>query len=189
MHPVTALHDANVLFPATLRSLLLHLSLQGLFQAKWSDSIHREWMRNVLKLRPDLTWEKLERTRLLMDAHVLDALVTAYEPMIEMLALPDPDDRHVLAAAIVGKAKRIVTFNLTDFPATSLSAYGIEAWHPDDFVTQLIELYPEDVCMAVKRHRTSLKNPPKSASEYLATLEQQGLLRAAALLNTMEPDL
>src|SRR5438105_5007018 len=66
--------------------------------------VHEEWMTALLRNRTDLSREKLERTRMLMDQHAEDALVTGYEDLIEGLHLPDPDDRHVLAAAIRGRA-------------------------------------------------------------------------------------
>ena len=164
---LTALYDACVLYPAPLRDLLMHLSLTDLFRAKWTDDIHEEWMRSVLEMRPDLRREQLERTRDLMNAHVRDCLVTGYEDLIPALALPDPDDRHVLAAAIRAGADVIVTFNLKDFPADTLAKYGIEGQHPDDFVVHLLAIDPAAVCAAVKRHRLSLKRPPKSVAEYL----------------------
>jgi hypothetical protein len=79
----------------------------GLFRAKWSDGVHEEWITALLRNRPDLSREKLERTRMLMDKHAADALVTAYEDLIEGLDLPDPDGRPVLAAAIRGQARVI----------------------------------------------------------------------------------
>src|SRR5438309_7090933 len=120
-------------------------------------------MRNVLADRPDLKREQLERTRDLMNAHVFDSLVVDYDDLIPALTLPDADDRHVLAAAIRGRADVIVTYNLADFPAETLSHHGIEAQHPDDFVRHLLDLTPGAVCAAVKRQRESLRQPPKSA--------------------------
>ena len=166
-----------VLYPAPLRDLLMHLALTDLFRAKWTDDIHEEWMRSVLKTRPDLRREQLERTRDLMNAHVRDCLVTGYEDLIDSLALPDPDDRHVLAAAIRAGANVVVTFNLKDFPPDALGKYGIEGQHPDDFVVHLLGTDSAAVCVAVKRHRLSLKRPPKSVAEYLAALERHGLVR------------
>jgi hypothetical protein len=96
----TVFYDANVLYPAELRNFLMHLALMGMFRAKWSADVHEEWMRNLLKNRSDLTREKLERTRQLMDKAAPDALVTGYQHLIPGLLLPDEDDRHVLAAAI-----------------------------------------------------------------------------------------
>jgi predicted nucleic acid-binding protein len=153
----------------------MHLALTDLFRARWSATIHEEWIRNVLKARPDLKREQLERTRSLMDAHVRDCLVEGYEPLVESIELSDPNDRHVLAAAIIAKADLIITFNLKDFPHTSLQPYSVEAQHPDVFITYLMDIAPGDVCAAVKRHRASLKNPPKSVTEYLDIMERQGL--------------
>lgn len=174
--------DACVLYPAPLRDLLMHLTLNDLFRAKWTEAIHEEWIHSVLENRPDLTREQLERTRQLMNAHVRDCLVTDYEDLIPVLTLPDPDDRHVLAAAIRCGADVIVTFNLGDFPPDSLRKWGIEAQHPDDFITHLLDLAPHLVCSAVKRQRASLKNPPICVDDFLAALERQGLAKTVAEL-------
>jgi hypothetical protein len=113
---------------------------------------------------------------------VRDCLVTGYEDLIAALTLPDANDRHVLAAAIRGRADVIVTYNLTDFPADTLARYGIEAQHPDDFIIRLLDLAPGTVCAAIKRQREGLRKPPKSAEELLATLEGQGLAQTVARL-------
>jgi len=174
---LTALFDACVLYPAPLRDLLMWLALAGLFRARWSDAIHEEWVNSLLAGRPDLTRERLERTRELMNRAVPDCLVTGYEDLVAGLTLPDPGDRHVLAAAIRGGADVIVTYNLGDFPAGTLAPLRIAAQHPDDFIAQLLDLAPGLVCAAVKKHRQSLKNPPKTAEEYLATLARLSLLK------------
>jgi predicted nucleic acid-binding protein len=179
---LTALYDACVLYPAPLRDLLMHLALTDLFRAKWTDEIHEEWIRSVLEDRRDLTRGQLERTRDLMNAHVRDCLVAGYEVLIPALSLPDPDDRHVLAAAIRCGADTIVTYNLNDFPAESLSKYDIDAQHPDDFIAGLLDIAPTEVCLAAKRHRASLKKPPRSVDEFLTTLETQGLVQTVSLL-------
>ena len=77
MATLIAFYDANVLYPAELRNFLMHLALTGLFRAKWSNAVHEEWITNLLKNRPDITRQKLERTRHLMDKAALDALVEA----------------------------------------------------------------------------------------------------------------
>lgn len=155
----------------------MRLALTGLFQAKWSARVHEEWIEALLRERPDLTREQLERTRDLMNAHAGDALVEHYQDLIAELHLPDPDDRHVLAAAIRGRADVIVTCNLSDFPAETLAPFGIKAQHPDEFIVQLIGLWRETVIHAVYEHRASLKRPAKTVEEYLTTLESQGLSR------------
>ena len=185
----TAVYDACVLYPAPLRDLLMHLAMTDLFRAKWSDMIHDEWTGNLLKNRSDLTAQQLATTRANMNAHVADALVTDFEELIPSLTLPDPDDRHVLAAAIRGQADIIVTKNLKHFPAAALTQYGIEAQHPDEFVVHLVDLAPDIVCEAVQRHRQSLRRPPKTVDEYLATLEQQELPRTVTALRQFADNL
>jgi predicted nucleic acid-binding protein len=170
-----AFFDANALYPSGLRNFLMHLALTGSFRAHWSADVHEEWMRNLLKNRPDLTREKLERTRHLMDKALPDALVTGYEPLIDSVELPDRDDRHVLAAAIRCDASVIVTLNLGDFPSQALGKFSIEAQHPDDFVLALLETFPDLVIEAARNHRASLTNPLKAPDEYLAELDAQGL--------------
>jgi PIN domain len=143
-----ALYDACVLYSAPLRDLLMQLALTGLFQARWTDQIHDEWIRNVLANRPDLAPASLARCRWLMDAHVPDCLVAGYEDLIPTLTLPDPDDRHVLAAAIHGGAGLIVTFDLGDFPAAVLGPWHVEAVHPDEFLTRLWDESADTVLQA-----------------------------------------
>jgi predicted nucleic acid-binding protein len=178
----TAVYDASVLYPAPLRSLLMYLALTDLFRAKWTDAIHEEWMRNVQKDYPDIKREQVERTRNLMNAHVRDCLVTGFEELIDAVNLPDPDDRHVLAAAIRAGAGVIVTGNLKHFPKEELGKYGIEAQHPDDFVMHLIDLAPSVVCSAAKKQRESLKKPPLTVEQFLTSLERQGLAQTVAAL-------
>jgi hypothetical protein len=181
----TAFYDANVLYPAELRNLLMHLALTGLFRAKWSMDVHEEWISALLEKRPDLTREKLARTRALMDLHAIDALVTGYEDLIPGLRLPDPNDRHVLPAAIRGQANVIVTMNLRDFPADTLGPFRIEAQHPDEFILHLLDLAPTLVLAAAESHRQSLNNPPMTIGEYLETLERQGLAHSASALRQL----
>jgi hypothetical protein len=69
-------YDANVLYPSAVRDLLMTLTGTGLFRVKWSRAVQEEWISSLLKNRPDLTREQLERTRQLMDQQASDALVT-----------------------------------------------------------------------------------------------------------------
>jgi len=172
---LVVIYDACVLYPAPLRDLLVRLATTGLFAARWSPQIHEEWMRNVQKTRRDLNAEQLERTRDLMNDAVADCLVTGHEQLIPALELPDPDDRHVLAAAIVAHAQMIVTFNLRDFPPQSLQPFGIEAIHPDRFIECQMDLREPAVIQAARSQRQSLKNPPMTVAEFLDTLAAQGL--------------
>jgi hypothetical protein len=177
----SAVYDACVLYPAPLRDLLLQLAMTDLFRAHWTADIHKEWMHNVAADRPDNMPEQLERTGELMDAHVRDCLVQGYESLIPSIDLPDNDDRHVLAAIVAG-ADVIVTYNLKDFPKDKLETYGIEAQHPDEFLTHLIDLAPSQVCAAVATIRKRLRKPPRTAAEYIDTIEQQQLPQMASAL-------
>jgi hypothetical protein len=160
----------------------MHLALTGLFRAHWSAEVHDEWIRNLLKNRPDLTAEKLARTRRLMDEAMPQALVTEYEHLIESVVLPDPDDRHVVAAAIRSGVGVIVTHNLPDFPDSVLSRFALEAQLPDDFVLALLDISADLVLEAARNHRASLRNPPKTTEEYLSELGAQGLTKTMAAL-------
>lgn len=181
----TALYDACVLYPAPLRDFLMQLALTDLFRARWTEKIHDEWTGNLLKKRPDLTLQQITRTKQLMNSHVRDCLVTNYEYLIANLKLPDSDDRHVLAAAIKGNVDVIVTTNLKDFPQSTLEEYEIEAQHPDDFISDLLDLKPSKVVAAAKICQQRLKNPPKSFEEYLEILLKQGLTISVSMLQEL----
>lgn len=137
----------------------------------------------ILANRPDLKREDLERTRALMNKAVRDCLVTGFEHLLPAITgLPDPDDRHVVAAAIHSGANLIVTFNLKDFPDQALRKYSLVAQHPDDFILDLLDLNPSQVLHAASQQRRRLRNPPKSVDEYLDTLLRQGLTQTVAVL-------
>jgi hypothetical protein len=178
----TAVYDACVLYPAPLRDFLMWIGLSGRFRARWSAQIHDEWKRNLLRNRPDLTAEQLDRTSNLMDRAIPDALVTGYEPLVGGLTLPDPDDRHVLAAAIRCHASVIVTFNEQDFPTGVLELFGLEAQHPDVFVENLFDLDSAAVVTAAQRQRQQLRNPSMDVDHYLDVLLRQGLTQTVRAL-------
>ena len=180
--PIIAIYDANILYPAPLRDLLIRIAQSGLVLARWSETIHDEWTRNVLKANPHLSAERLARTRSLMNEAVRDCLVTGHKKLISTLSLPDPEDRHVLAAAICAKAAVIVTFNLKDFPAKTLARFDIKAQHPDAFLADLLNQSAGMVCAAVKRQCESLRNPQRTIEELLTTLENQGLIQTVIRL-------
>lgn len=168
--------DACVLYPAPLRSFLMYLAAGGQFRARWTEDIHEEWIRNVLLNRTELNLAQLQRVRALMDRHVPDALVTGYQSLTDSIrGLPDKDDRHVVAAAIVARAEGIVTFNLKDFPDDVLATWNLRAIHPDSFITDLTELDIPLVLDAARRQRASLKSPPFTPDEFLDCLLRQQL--------------
>lgn len=181
MSKFSVIYDACVLYPAPLRDCLMRLALTDLFKARWTDQIHQEWM-NALLREGKFTQERLMRVRDLMDAHVRDAKVTGYEDLIDTLQLPDPKDRHVLAAAIRCNADAIVTFNLKDFPAAVLAQYEIDVIHPDDFIYYQIDMAPAHCCEALRKQRLALQNPAFTIDEFLATLQKQQLPQTVSKL-------
>lgn len=168
---------------------MIRLGRTGLFRARWTDRIHDEWITALLRKPSSGTLDQLERTRRLMNSAVLDCLVTGYDRLIDTLVLPDPGDRHVLAAAICGRASVIVTSNLKHFPESTLEDFGIEAQHPDVFVRHLIDLAPEIVCRVIEEQRASLKNPPLDRDSLLDNLSRCGLTKSVQALREVCHDL
>lgn len=181
MAKFSVIYDACVLYPAPLRDLLMRLALTDLFQARWSDDIHAEWITALIRTGR-FKRDSLERIRNLMDEHVRDAKVDGYESLISTINLPDPNDRHVLAAAIRCNADAIITFNSKDFPQSALLEYAIEVIHPDDFILYQIDFSPSKVCHAIKKQREALKNPTKNKADFLATLQKQRLPQTVSAL-------
>jgi predicted nucleic acid-binding protein len=179
------LYDANVLYPSTLRDLLIRIAAAGLVQAKWTEQILDEVFRNLRKSRPDLSDEQLRRTRSLMLTAIRDYLVTGHEPLIPALDLPDPDDRHVLAAAIRARAQVIVTNNLKDFPVEALRQWDIDPKDADDFVCDQIGLNAKVVWSCVHQIANSWRNPPGTIGDVLASLERCGLVQSVAELRAL----
>ncbi|MDX6262330.1 MAG: hypothetical protein QOH84_4018 [Kribbellaceae bacterium] len=180
--PFIVVYDANVLYPNSLRDLLIRIGQADLVQAKWTDRILDETFRNLRINRPDLDPAKIDRTRRLMNKAIRDVMVTGYEPLIEALDLPDPDDRHVLAAAIKARAQVIVTDNLKDFPQTKLTPWNVEARSADDFVLDLIDLNQQAVYAQVQRMADARRNPPGTVEDILTSLDHNGLLGSVAAL-------
>ncbi len=179
-----AILDACVLYPAQLRDLLLSMATTDLFSVRWTDQIHDEWIRNLIANGGSP--EKLAPTRRIMNDAVPDCLVTGYEHLIDGLELPDLGDRHVLAAAIVGRVDAIVTTNLKHFPAQILSRYSLEALHPDDFVMYQFDLNPPRYCQAIKEQRARLRKPPITVDKFLESLERLQMPQTVARLKSFD---
>jgi predicted nucleic acid-binding protein len=180
--PFIVVYDANVLYPNSLRDLLIRVAQAGLVRARWTEQILDETFRNLKENRPDLDPAKLDRTRELMNKAIRDVLVTDYEPLIDVLDLPDADDRHVLAAAIKANAQVIVTENTKDFPQKTLASWNIEAQAADDFVLDLIDLNQQAVYAQVQRMADAWRNPPGTVEDVLDSLEHLGLIGSVAAL-------
>lgn len=180
--PATAVYDANVLYPNTLRDLLIRLARGGLVRARWTEHILEEMTAALRRNRADIDEGKIQRLRMLMNSAVRDCLVEDYEEITDSLVLPDRHDRHVLAAAIAASAQTIVTWNLRDFPTDALSHHGIQAQTPDDFISDLIQVSRPLVCSCVQQIVDARVQRPQTAHDVLKQLERDGLIRATAEL-------
>lgn len=175
----SVLLDANVLYPAPIADLLLRLGELDLFQPRWSADILTEHRRTFLRLRPDLGVAKVDRLVRALERAFPDARIDGYAPLIGGLVLPDPDDRHVLAAAIHGECAVIITANLADFPANRLASHAIEVSHPDAFLMQQLASHRDLVLAAARSAFRDLKSPPVAFDVYVAGLRKVGLRKFA----------
>jgi hypothetical protein len=160
--------DASVLYPAAIRDILMQLAVSNLFQAKWTADIHSEWIYSLLHDRPDINPKDLQRTRMLMNTAVRDCLITGYQHLTASLWLPDPDDRHVLAAAIVGHCNVIINQNLKDF-------YGINT----AVLPQRFHVSPSDFLGILEKVRSLL-------IDWIVKLEKSGVRGDGSVFNDNE---
>ncbi len=127
MPQYTALLDACVLVPVALADTLLRVAERELYRPQWSTRILDEAADAIVEIHPDLAPDVVAKRFTAMNAAFEDALVQGWEALEASIALPDPDDRHVVAAAMRGRADAIVTANVRDFPDEILEPLGIAA--------------------------------------------------------------
>ena len=180
--PPAVLLDANVLYPFHLRNLLVQLGVDLILIPRWTRRIHDEWVRNLVATGRVLP-ERLSRTLSIMERVLPGADVPGWERRLpEVPALPDPDDRHVVAAALDAPAPVILTLNLRDFPAPILAPLGLAAEHPDAFLCKLFGADPEAVRASVEAAHANLSRSAPHLTAFLGTLERQGLPGFASAL-------
>lgn len=182
---ILAVLDANVLYPALLRDFLLNLAMRKIYTPKWSDKINEEWTRNLLLKRSDLEEKNLLSVVSQMNIVFPFSKVKDYESLIPSLDLPDPDDRHVLAAAIKAKATIITTANLRDFPKEYIQQFNIEILHPDEFVLLLLKSVPQKCLQAFHVQVAKMKNPKQTEEQVLSGLEKSGLAKSVEILRLL----
>jgi len=183
--PFSVVYDACVLYPSSLRDLLIRTARAGIVRARWSDQILDEVFRNIIAKRPDLNPAALDRTRTLMNLALPGARVEEYESLVAGLTLPDDDDRHVPAAAIRVGAQAIVTFNLKDFPEAYLARFDIDPKHPDDFLMNCIDISSSTVMQMLTEQAGDCRNSPVTVPELFSALRNQGLVQSIARLNDL----
>jgi hypothetical protein len=168
--------DSCVLYPPSVRDALMHFACTDLFQARWTERILDDCFSGIVRDnldKPNIA-AQLARTRRLMNDAVRDALVSGYEDLVPNLKLPDPNDGHVLAAAIRSGAQVIVTQNIKHFPEECLDPYDIEAQTPDTFTLYLLSLNEQCVIEALTEQAAVKQKPPMSLEDLLDKLEERG---------------
>jgi hypothetical protein len=186
--PSVAVFDACILYPFHLRNIVVQAAVDRLVEARWTDEIHNEWIRNLAAETPTIPIERLQTTRRLMNDALPGATISGYGDLVPTVSLPDPDDRHVVAAAIAGGASIIVTWNLRDFPTTALEKYGLRRQTPDAFLAGLYDDVPDLVIGSLANARRNLNKSRVSASDFIDILNHQKLTQLVTRLRKRTAD-
>ena len=183
--PERALLDACVLVPTVMRRMLLGAAEAGGFAPVWSARILEEWA--FAARRRGQGAEAEARAEIARLRAAWPAAEAAPDPDLEArLSLPDADDRHVLAAAILGRAATLVTANRADFPPRTLARHGIVLRDPDGFLRALhdggLDLGP--LAEAVRARVSRETGAPRALRPLL---KRAGLPRLAKALAAAAP--
>ena len=178
--PPPVVLDANLLYPFHLRNLLLQMAVDGIITPGWTGRIHEEWLGHLVAAGK-APRDRLLITLALMNDALAEADVRGWEAHMGGLTLPDLDDRHAGGALAAG-AKTILTMNLRDFPASALTAHGVAAAHPDDFLCILHDADPALFRASTEAAHANRSRSVPSFTDYLDTLERQGLPQTARRL-------
>lgn len=162
--------DSCVIFPMPLCDTLLRAAEANLYRVYFSQEILDGATRNLVK-KGRMTKEKEKRFQAMLKNTFPEAMVEVPARLVESMT-NHLGDRHVLAAAIVAKAEVIVTYNLKHFTADALAPYGIEAQHPDVFLTQLFDNDPDSMVEVIRKQFEDLKPPPHTVDELLENLDK-----------------
>jgi predicted nucleic acid-binding protein len=160
--------DANVLVDAQLRDIFLRLAEMGLIEVFWSPKILEE-LRAVLVEKRGLDGSKVDRLLRALDQAFPSASASNVDPSTAPL-LPDPNDRHVLAAATQTECDLLVTFNLRDFPEHATSPFDLIAIDPDGALVWLLQWFPEQAATVIDEQIHALSQPLVSREAFLQRL-------------------
>ena len=179
----TALIDASTLAGALRRNLILSLAEAELFRVRWSDRIMEETVGAIAKItdgKADTEKQRAAMNRAFPEATVLFA--TDVENYLNIDGLPDPNDLHVIAAAVSARADVIVTENLKHFPEEVLQKFNIQALSADVFIADTLDLASGRSLEAVKNMRERMRHPAYTAEGLLEKMESQGMIQSAEFL-------
>jgi hypothetical protein len=186
----TALVDACTLANSLKRNLLLTLAEAGFFRLRWSSRILDETERAIEKIlrgkgRADAA-EHAKRARTALETAFEDAMVSDFDKFMSAAdGLPDPNDVHVVTAAIKTRAPMIITENLKHFPPDNLATLNMEAKSAAEFIADTIALDEGRAVAAIRLMRERLNKPGITAEQLLLKMEAEGLQEAVDLLKAV----
>ncbi len=176
--------DACAIYSTTSRQLLLYFATANMYKPFWNAEIHREWVSSIAARNKEMSRDALESISEAMNTDFPDANISGLSKLIKGLTLPDVNDRHVLATAIVSESDSVVTWNLKDFPKTYLKRFGITAISPDEFMLRMVgsrggkfEMFVEEL--------VSVTDPPVSPAELLRRMERCQLQKTVQKLKQL----
>jgi predicted nucleic acid-binding protein len=170
MKSLSVVLDSCAIYPMPLCDTLLRAAEAEIYQIYFSQEILEGATRNLVK-NGRMTEAKAVRFHEELKNNFPEAMVEVPSHLVAAMT-NHPGDRHVVATAVVAKAAVIVTSNLKDFPVEALAPWGIEAWHPDDFLVYLDEHFPEKMFQVIQQQSEDLENPPVSVAQLLNKLEK-----------------
>ncbi len=167
--------DACVLVPVALADTLLRTAERELYRPLWSGRILAEAADAVVEIHPDISPEQIKKRFADMEDAFEDARVDGWEDLEDTVTLPDPDDRHVVAAALRGRADAIVTANIRHYPVDILGPLNIEVIHPDDFLLDQLDLAPRIVLEVLREQAAHTRRPPLTPVDLITRLAKSGV--------------
>lgn len=176
----TVVLDACVLVPVVLADTLLRIAERELYLPLWTGRILGEARDAVSKVHPDVDQALVAGRFEQMESAFSESLVRGWQPLEQTVDLPDPNDRHVVAAALQRNADALVTMNLRDFPSAVLKQHSLEAIHPDDFLLDHLDLAPRIVLDVLRDQASHTRNPVLSTVDLLARLHRAGVPKFAS---------
>lgn len=181
-----ALLDACVLVPVALADTLLRAAEAGLYRPLWSDRILAETRAAILEVHPDEPHARVDARLAAMGCAFEDATVRDWEPLVDGIVLGgDPDDRHVVAAAVRGGASAVVTANVKEFPDPAMASLGLHAVRPDDFLLDLVDLDPPTMVEVVWNQAGATARPPLTPGQVLDSLDRAGAPEFATFMRPL----
>lgn len=173
--------DANVLHLSLLRGLLIRLNIKQLCYLRWSTEVNEEWIHALVR-DCGLPHGLLDQTRAPMNRSLLGAAVTGFHRLISELILPDPDDRHVPAAAMHSGTPHLLTFNLSDFPAQALPTPAPQIIHPDLWLAPVLTHDLQATCRVLRKLVAPFRRPPVTIPEVADRLARLQLPKSAQVI-------